>query len=167
MVAELPDSGVEPVATQNLGQDLPFVAIPLAPLVTVSVVDSDTEWQVVEMGPMDETPVGKTCEVPIGHAGVAGVPLQGDFKDIAPVRCCLQVSNIRGPHGIQVGPDAGVTVMQLAVRDGSSKALRSCYIHWQLMCFLWCYMALKAWLHSEANFPPPLPNSHCSLSRAK
>lgn len=60
--------------TQDVGQCLPLVFAPLAPLVSVPTVNSIIEQEVVEIGSVDKAPVCKACEVPKQHEMIAGIP---------------------------------------------------------------------------------------------
>lgn len=54
---------------------LTLIPAPPALLVLVSVVHGTVEQEAVKMGLIDEVPVCKACEIPMGHEMVAGFPL--------------------------------------------------------------------------------------------
>lgn len=77
-----------------------YTGSPLAPLVSVTIIDSINEWEWVEMDLMDDMPVCEASEILVWHKVIAGIWLEG----FALLRFCLQVTDVLGLHSILQGP---------------------------------------------------------------
>lgn len=103
-MAVQPGSRVLFASTQDVGQGLVVIAALPAALVLVAVVDGSVEGNAVELGLVDEPPVGEPGETAPGEKVVVGVPLAGHLEHLALVWLPLEVLGIVAADGVFQGP---------------------------------------------------------------